>query len=597
MADVAIFGPGASPARQPKTNPFLASLLLYAGSALLSIVITILALHLWRADLKVPFNYTSDGQDSFINMMQAKTVIETGWNAYNPLLGAPGSLEQLDFPNPESVHWLAIRAISSFTHDFGLAINVYFLLTFPLITVTTTLAARQIGLRAGTSLLIAQLFTFLPFHFMRGEMHLSLAAYYALPLTLPAIVAVAIGIKLRGWTLATAIAGFILAALSSPYYAAFAIFFLGVATVLAFVQRKDRASLRTAVMLATLAMAVFFLQIIPNLLHSARFGPNPIAGARVLYEGDLYGLRLTQMLLPVPGHRIAALAEFRDQFAAHAPMVNENECAALGIVGSWGLLLLLFHGIFAARPIHRSSERGPLSQVQLSRQTLSVLSILLLAGVLLATVGGLGPTLNYLGLTTIRGYNRVSIFLALFCLLAIGIAIDGMPIRWSPWRPAICVLILLVGLLDQISPRFVPHYEQNALDFESDAKFVAAIEASVPPGASIFQFPVMTYPEAAPINALTDYQLFRGYLHSVALHWSYGAIKGREVSQWQQNLTRLPLPGEIAVIRAKGFSGIYLDRRGFADDSTERSLRSLVGVPIVSDDGRLVFFSFVDRPL
>jgi phosphoglycerol transferase len=600
MVDSPVAGPGAPP-RQPTIESFAARLSLYLRSVLLSVVVTIFALHLWRADLRIPFNYTSDGNDSFINMMQTKTVIETGWNAHNPLLGAPGTLDQLDFPNPEFIHWMAIRAISIFTRDFGLAINAYFLLTFPLIALTTTLAARQIGLRKGTAILIAQLYTFLPFHFMRGEMHLSLAAYYALPLTIPAIVAVAAGIELRGLKRAIAVVGFVSTALSSPYYAAFSIFFLGAAAVIALVQRRDRNAFRTAAMLGTIALATFFAQIIPNLLHSARFGPNPMAGARVLYEGDLYGLRLTQMLLTVPGHRIPALAEFRDEFAAHAPMVNENECSALGIVGSWGLLVLLFFGIFGNRSAINLAEPGRprpgLDALRESRRTLTVLSILLLAGVLLATVGGLGPTLNYLGFTTIRGYNRISIFLALFSLLAVGIAFDGLSIRSNRLRTAIGGLILIVGLLDQISPRFAPNYQRNAQDFNSDAKFVAAIESSVPAGAAIFQLPIMSYPECAPINNLNDYQLFRGYLHSASLRWSYGAMKGREISRWQEKLALLSLPNAIAEMQANGFSGIYLDRNGYVDDGTERSLRAILGSPIVSENGRLVFFRFASRPL
>jgi phosphoglycerol transferase len=112
----------------------------------------------------------------------------------------------------------------------------------------------------------------------------------------------------------------------------------------------------------------------------------------------------------------------------------------------------------------------------------------------------------------------------------------------------------------------------------------------MPAGAAIFQLPLMAYPESPPVNELGDYELFRGYLHSSTLRWSYGAIKGREASQWQRSVFALPIEMSMAQIRARGFSGIYLDRRGFRDNTAETALRSLLGPPMVSEDGRLLFF-------
>jgi phosphoglycerol transferase len=307
------------------------------------------------------------------------------------------------------------------------------------------------------------------------------------------------------------------------------------------------------------------------------------------------------MLLPIPGHRIPALAEFRDLYASHAFLVNENEDAALGFVGSFGLLVLLFRAIF------RRSANDPPRQVPgdttpsiagtpaMSAATLDALATLTLAGLLFATIGGIGPTLNYLGFTAIRGYNRISIFLAFFALLAVGGIIERLAINRRNKSQFILItasLLLILGLLDQISPRVVPDYQHNAKDFQSDAAFVASIESAMPSGASIFQMPVMFYPESAPINGLSDYELFRGYLHSSTLHWSYGAVGGRDAFAWQRQTIKLPLPELLTELRAKHFSGIYLDRSAYLDDSLERSLGSLLGQPMVSPDGRLVFFKF-----
>ena len=43
----------------------------------------------------------------------------------------------------------------------------------------------------------------------------------------------------------------------------------------------------------------------------------------------------------------------------------------------------------------------------------------------------------------------------------------------------------------------------------------------------IFQMPYRPFPEAPALGAIADYDLFRGYLHSDDLRWSYGIVKGR----------------------------------------------------------------------
>ena len=66
-----------------------AALLLYGGVALAACVEAVLVLRLWRADLRVPFNYRGD---SVFFAMMVKAVIDHGWYLTNAQLGAPGVL-------------------------------------------------------------------------------------------------------------------------------------------------------------------------------------------------------------------------------------------------------------------------------------------------------------------------------------------------------------------------------------------------------------------------------------------------------------------------------------------------------------------------
>src|SRR5262249_55490362 len=97
----------------------------------------------------------------------------------------------------------------------------------------------------------------------------------------------------------------------------------------------------------------------------------------------------------------------------------------------------------------------------------------------------------------------------------------------------------------------------------------------------------------AGTHRLGDYELFRGYLHSHHLHWSYGAMRGREVDRWQAAVVQKPLPEQVEMLVLAGFRGIYLDRNGFADAGAalEAGLTSLLGSkPLVSENPRMVFF-------
>jgi phosphoglycerol transferase len=156
------------------------------------------------------------------------------------------------------------------------------------------------------------------------------------------------------------------------------------------------------------------------------------------------------------------------------------------------------------------------------------------------------------------------------------------------------ITLLVVAIADQTSPHFVPAYQAIRTEFESDARFVKQIETSLPEGAMIFQLPYVPFPENGPVHSMNDYDLFRGYLHSSKLRWSYGAMRGREGDRWQRMVASKPVHELVDAVVLAGFSGIYIDRYGFQGDSEaslEKELSLLLSTsPLISDNGRLAFF-------
>ena len=70
-------------------------------------------------------------------------------------------------------------------------------------------------------------------------------------------------------------------------------------------------------------------------------------------------------------------------------------------------------------------------------------------------------------------------------------------------------------------------------------------------------------------------------------------MKGREGDTFYRALSKESIANQLATITKMGFSGIYLDKRGFSDqgESVNSELTQLIGPPLVSsDDGQLLFY-------
>ena len=165
--------------------------------------------------------------------------------------------------------------------------------------------------------------------------------------------------------------------------------------------------------------------------------------------------------------------------------------------------------------------------------------------------------------------------------------------RGKPARYGLLLLILIVGVLDQSSPAFVPPYSAIKEEFLADEKYIQSVGDIMPEGAMIFQLPYVPFPEHPPVIRMTDYEHFKAYLHSQSLRWSYGAMKGRDGDAWQRSVAEKNLVDMTNDLSLAGFQGIYVDGYGYQDGgiAVTKELSELLGVqPIVSRGGRKYFF-------
>ena len=552
-----------------------------------ALVGALVVLELWRGDLRIPFEYTGDAT---LNLTIVKTVLEHGWYVHNSDLGAPHGQALYDYPvvSAETLNLLLIRILGLVTDNAALVMNLFFLLTFPLVALTAYIALRRLPVSHGVAFVCALLYALLPYHFLRGEVHLFLAAYYAVPLGAYLAIAVFRGERLFGrWrpTLVTAAFCTVVATASgSFYYAVFTVLLVVAAAALRFVTERDRAALAAGGSVVAIIVGLSVVQLAPTIAYRLRHGPNDEVAKRYWFESENYSLKITNLVLPVDQHRIGAIAHLKDEYNQQIPQ-TEARMATLGLVGTIGFLWLLAVAVAACAGAGRRYRLG----------LYSGLAALTVVALLVGTTGSFS-TLIAVVWPQIRSWNRLSVFIAFFSLAAVALLLDGLRGMLerrrlpAPVFPAVLVVVLAVGVLDQTTPAYVPAYDAIASAYRADGAFVDSLEQELPAGASVLQLPYEPFPEPA-LSGRELYDPAKGYLHSSDLRWSWGAVRGRP-DDWVATIADKPAPEVVAAARQEGFAGILLDRFAYgpAAAAKEAEFRAAAGgPPTASPDGRYIF--------
>jgi hypothetical protein len=548
----------------------------------LTLAVAAVVLELWHADLGVPFTYTGDGT---LNLVFIKTVLENAWHFQNPRLGAPDGLELYDYPviNGETLNLLLFRILGLGHGNPALVMNLFFLLTFPLTALTAFMVLRRLPASRGVSLVLAVLFALLPYHFMRGEAHVFLAAYYCVPLGAYLAIAVFRGDALFGsrrQTLVTAAMCAVVATASgSGYYAVFTVLFVAAAAALRFVVRRERDAFVAGSAVVAAITVVTLLQLAPTIVNRAANSANEEVAQRYWFESENYGLRLTNLVLPVDGHRIERLARMKQEYVDKIPQ-TEARAATLGIVATVGFLWLLAVALIACVGAGRRYDLG----LHTGLAAFTVIAFVV------ATTGGLA-TLIAVAWPQIRAWNRLSVFLAFFAFAAVALLLGRMERRLPAAASAVVLAaVLAVGVFDQTTKAYVPPYDAAKSAWDEDEAFYSDLEGGLPQGAMVVQLPYEMFPEP-PAARQAIYEPAKAYLHTDEVRWSYGAMRGRP-ADWLGPLAGRPLREVVDAARERGFAGVLVDRLGYADGGAaiEAELRALGADARRSANGRFLFW-------
>jgi hypothetical protein len=515
------------------------------------------------ANWGVPFSYDGDSQQ-IIGWIKAAS--EGDYipfrSSFVHRLGAPFIANWNDYPMYEKIITYFLGLVA---RRYGLfqAANLAMLLVHVTAALSFYVCCRLLRYHRSWSFAGALLFAFTYFNIMRGLGHVLLAFSYTLPFAMLATWLVLGSRRMRLWDrscwicLGTAI----VMGLSNPYNLWMYVQLMGISLLAVLVAHRRRENLIIGLLSIGLAGASFLQINAPTLLYQHVHGRNPSAIQRVYLECELYSLKPMELVIPPLDHHLAVARHLAILYKGLASVKGELFSPYLGmVVAAAGVWMAVEAFCLVLKRKRRLPAYAP--------QCIWVVAY--------ATLGGLNCLAGLGGLMLFRSSNRYSVFLSVTILLFLVSRLTRLTRSW-PWAVRWCVAaaIAVVALYDQL-PRPAPHSdtEARAKTVANDRAFVARMERELPPGAMVFQLPVMDFPDAVAKGPTGSYEHLRPYYYSHTLRFSFGSDRGRTREAWQKALEAKQVPDALKELETYGFSAVYINRKS----DTNRSDQIVAGL-------------------
>lgn len=600
---------------------------------LLAVVYSALAgcyiMHVGTWDLSVPWNYPFPTYDEVWQLHLTKSVLDNGWILENPYLGAPGQAQWFinAAPQTSGLHSMVIWMLGLFIDDAVRVQQVYFLLNFPLITVATYAAARLLRIGRVPAVLVGVVFSFLAYRF-NSQIYSYLGNYFCIPLALVPVYWTFLGRYAAAADNATAtpfwrllvrrefligVLCTVLVVLSDGYYAFFTLLLLGFASGARLLAGDWRAPRRfvapVALMLVLIGLASAIMLPLKQYerAHREEFYPGGVVDPAMVkrpMEAEVYSTSLKLMVTPIPGaHRVPLLASIGTKLVASSNEVRKfprGANAPLGILGS--VLLFSCFALVAVRSTGKHVELGiGDSDGDLIRLVWASLAMALF--VFLCSIdGGLGTLIAFV-YPSIRAYGRFSVFLTLILYLGAAAGATAF-IRASVTQLSRALRVLLVFAvallthLDQIPLDAWHASESDRNRYLAERAFVKKVEASLPKGAMVYNYPYSQYLTDNPYYGWGAYGQIRLYMHSRGLRWSNGSGKNTAVERWHARQASQSAEQLLAEMAAVGFKGVVVDRMVVGDEEYAQIQQAAVKVgaslKVEDEVSRQAFFALPD---
>ena len=544
-------------------------------------------------NLRIPFLYTHDGLGS---TAYVKNILENGWLSDTERLSAPfvfstKSFTPLLFINTSI---LLYKFLGMFTSDPVLIFNLRILLTPVFNTFFAYYVLRKMHISRIYAMLGAVSFGSCFFVLSRFG-HIDFASCEAIPLTILLCywcTQEQFPFRRKNWFRERRFwqilfFSWLIANDGIGYYPFFCCFFLVCVAVYNLVSTGKVKSVVFPAMCIASVVFFFLLNFLPLLIVKT----NTHVEQRSAMESELYGLRIAGLYLSPEGFGIKHLKQVYSTYLGQSILINENATSYLGVIGVLGSIILFLQLM--------QGKKGAFADRIIVNEDIYWLSCLQFMGILLGASAGLSMIFSLIVSSSIRAYNRISIFLQFITITGFLYFCEGIndrTIKRKSISIGLCIAAVLLTFLDLniVEPRYSSN--TNAEDYLSDKIMIADLEKSVEDGAMIYQLPYMPYPEAAPIRGMNHTFAMVPYLLSDHLRWSHGSTSP-EAIQWNASVADCECSEMTDILALAGFSGILIDTRAYTDAELSEMREKLemltMDQPRVSANSNYIYYSLI----
>jgi phosphoglycerol transferase len=577
---------------------------------ILSVIIFYITNSFWNWNINVPISFSGDTITDGGTLTLAQKAIRG-----DGILSVKG-FWTVDDSNinwtiiDASLHFVIMKILAIFIHVPGKLANVYFVLTFVLGAWFMYYALMRLKINHCVSVCVAMIYTFLPGHLMRGLGHLAIGSSFAMPLMILGCVYIlngelfsdAIDIRDRNKSnqgkaakfplnvkIVEGVIGSILIGLSSIYFGVFSMIIHVLVFFVAYLNQSHnkKNAFGAIIFLGTDFLTAFLTVFLPAIVSGGSVIKS-FSDSRSRYDIVHYGLKISQLILPIPAHRIGILAKIRALYTG-GYTENENALSSLGLLLSLALLFSLIL-VFVEMPKRKEMLRI---------KEIGKINILIL---LIAMVGGICEIIGLL-YYSIRCYNRMSFIIACFSAVSLAYILNIIKSKLEPLLGMLIIIILVcfasydqTSSVSNISKERAAFYAQT---WNAEEEFFDLIEAHEKDGSSILVYP-SKYSSLYETDESRKYDLMKSYIHTSSIKFSVGYQEGSATERWLQALDQYTSEQKLRIAVGAGFNGILLYKAGFSDDYIFENMlsdfKNILGENnmITSADGDWYYFSFTD---
>jgi len=290
----------------------------------------------FSTDIEIPYGY--DG-DSLFYLWVIKRVVE-GSYFFNTYTGYPFGSDFFDFPGSDAGSLFIFWLLSPLKNP-GTIFNLYFYISLILSTWSFFYVCKKMKIDDTLCFTGALIYSLVAFHFLRIP-HLFYLMYFVVPFyfwfcwllyTEKRPIWVSNKSRIKNSLLLIILSSF------GVYYAFFASLILVISGVMGAYYHRSLKNLYSAILCVFMLSAGVLINVGPNIIYNVKNGTNSEMARRSPVESEVYGLKLTQLILPNYQYRIRPIAGKITAYFSSFPLNNENMTSSLGLFGSLGFLV------------------------------------------------------------------------------------------------------------------------------------------------------------------------------------------------------------------------------------------------------------------